>query len=93
MIPILTDPDDTSWMTYANCAGVDPALFFPEREYGGPADVQAAKEVCRGCVVRAKCLDYAIANGERHGVWGGETEKTRRRIGKERRAAARQAAA
>lgn len=92
MIPILTDEHDRSWIRYANCQGVDPELFYPERGPGCVADVEAAKAVCAGCVVRGACLDYAITTGERLGVWGGCTERERRRIGKERRAAAREAA-
>ena len=42
------DPEDRSWQDYANCLGVDPDLFFPERG----ASTREAKEVCRGCVVR-----------------------------------------
>ena len=47
--------------------GVDPDLFFPER--GG--DSGSAKQVCRGCVVREDCLEYALANGQNVGIWGG----------------------
>ena len=52
---------DTTWQTSANCLGVDPDLFFPERG----ASTREAKEVCRGCVVRDDCLEYALANGEK----------------------------
>jgi WhiB family redox-sensing transcriptional regulator len=89
-LTILTGPDDRSWMRYANCRGSDPELWHPER--GANDDVAAAKAVCRGCVVVGACLDYAIATGEDLGVWGGETREARRRIAKERRAAARSAA-
>ena len=57
------------------------------------ADVAAAKAVCQGCVVRDDCLDYALATVERHGIWGGLTEKDRREVAKQRRLAARQEAA
>ncbi|HXY43360.1 MAG TPA: WhiB family transcriptional regulator [Acidimicrobiales bacterium] len=72
---ILEGPD-RSWQTRANCMGVDPDLFFPERG----ASTREAKEVCRGCVVREDCLNYAIANGEKFGIWGGMSERERRRV-------------
>ena len=68
--------EDRSWQLRANCLGVDPDLFFPERG----ASTREAKEVCRGCVVRDDCLEYALANGEKFGIWGGMSERERRRI-------------
>lgn len=56
-----------SWRQGALCAQVDPELFFPEP--GFPAE--PARRVCRGCEVRQECLDFALENLERHGVWGG----------------------
>lgn len=76
------------WQASANCMGVDPDLFFPERG----ASTREAKEVCRGCVVRDDCLEYALSNGEKFGIWGGMSERERRRI-RRQRALARQAAA
>lgn len=84
----LTPPDSKPWQAYANCMGVDPDLFFPERG----ASTREAKEVCRGCVVRDDCLEYALTNGEKFGIWGGMSERERRRI-RRQRALARQAAA
>ena len=52
-----SDPEDRSWQDHANCLGVDPDLFFPERG----ASTREAKEVCRGCVVREECLEFALA--------------------------------
>jgi WhiB family redox-sensing transcriptional regulator len=80
--------EDKSWQDLANCLGVDPDLFFPERG----ASTREAKEVCRGCVVREDCLEYALANGEKFGIWGGMSERERRRI-RRQRALARAAAA
>ncbi|NCY16691.1 MAG: WhiB family transcriptional regulator [Actinobacteria bacterium] len=80
--------EDKSWQDLANCLGVDPDLFFPERG----ASTREAKEVCRGCVVRDDCLEYALANGEKFGIWGGMSERERRRI-RRQRALARAAAA
>lgn len=78
----LVDNDSTaeSWQLYANCLGVDPDLFFPERG----ASTKEAKQVCQGCVVREDCLEYALANGEKFGIWGGLSERERRRIRRQR---------
>jgi WhiB family redox-sensing transcriptional regulator len=69
-----------AWQRSANCLGVDPDLFFPER--GG--STREAKEVCRGCVVRQECLQYALDNGEKFGIWGGLSERERRRLRRRR---------
>jgi WhiB family transcriptional regulator, redox-sensing transcriptional regulator len=65
-----------TWKDRANCMGVDPDLFFPERG----ASTREAKEVCRGCIVKEDCLEFAIANGEKFGIWGGMSERERRRV-------------
>lgn len=72
---------DLSWMDRGRCAEVDAELFFPEK--GHPS--MPAKQVCQGCEVRAECLEYALANGVQHGVWGGLTDIERRRLRRERR--------
>ena len=84
---IETETDEKSWQDLANCLGVDPDLFFPERG----ASTREAKDVCRGCVVREDCLEYALQNGEKFGIWGGMSERERRRI-RRQRALARAAA-
>jgi WhiB family redox-sensing transcriptional regulator len=71
---------ENEWQDLANCLGVDPDLFFPERG----ASTKEAKEVCRGCVVRGDCLEYALGNGEKFGIWGGMSERERRRIRRQR---------
>jgi WhiB family redox-sensing transcriptional regulator len=76
---------DVSWQDHANCLGVDPDLFFPER--GEPCD--DAKAVCAGCVVRTQCLEYALAANEKIGIWGGASARERRSIRRQRRLAAR----
>ena len=76
---------DDNWQDDANCLGVDPDLFFPERG----ASTREAKEVCRGCVVRGQCLEFALQNGEKFGIWGGLSERERRRIRRQRAQAAR----
>ena len=80
--PAVSEPD---WHDQANCLGVDPDLFFPERG----ASTREAKEVCRGCVVRLECLEYALSNGEKFGIWGGLSERERRRLRRQRALAAR----
>jgi len=70
------DENEQNWQESANCLGVDPDLFFPERG----ASTREAKEVCRGCVVRGECLEYALVNGEKFGIWGGLSERERRRL-------------
>ena len=65
-----------AWMAAGLCAEVDPELFYPE--FGAPN--QDAKRICAGCEVRAECLAYALAHRERFGVWGGTTERERRRL-------------
>lgn len=64
------------------CAETDPELFFPDK--GGSA--RAAKSICMTCEVRVPCLEDALANDERFGVWGGTTERDRRKIRKDRAA-------
>ena len=81
-------PVEKSWQEFANCLGVDPDLFFPERG----ASTREAKEVCRGCEVREDCLEYALQNGEKFGIWGGLSERERRRIRRQRALARQQAA-
>jgi WhiB family redox-sensing transcriptional regulator len=74
-------PDDLEWQERALCAQVDTDLFFPEK--GGPT--KEAKRVCFACEVRDECLEYALANEERFGIYGGKSERERRRIVLDRR--------
>ncbi|WP_433516477.1 WhiB family transcriptional regulator [Nonomuraea sp. CA-143628] len=64
------------WMADGLCAQTDPEAFFPEKG----ASSKAAKQVCRACEVRAQCLEYALGNNIHFGVWGGLTERERRRL-------------
>jgi WhiB family transcriptional regulator, redox-sensing transcriptional regulator len=73
----------TSWMELARCRDVDPEVFFPN---DGPG-VQAAQRYCAECLVRESCLEYALENHIQHGVWGGASERARRRIAHRRRLA------
>lgn len=70
--------DDQPWAVDALCAQTDPEAFFPDR--GG--STREAKSICASCTVAAECLDYALANEERFGIWGGLSERERRRLTK-----------
>jgi WhiB family redox-sensing transcriptional regulator len=65
-----------SWMQDAKCLDADPEAFFPEK--GG--STREAKRICAACSVREECLEYALANDERFGIWGGMSERERRRL-------------
>ncbi len=69
-------PDDELWQENALCAQTDPEAFFPEK--GG--STREAKRICLGCEVKDACLDYALAHDERFGIWGGLSERERRRL-------------
>jgi WhiB family redox-sensing transcriptional regulator len=70
------EADAQSWQERALCAETDPEAFFPEK--GG--STREAKKICTGCEVKAECLEYALANDERFGIWGGLSERERRRL-------------
>ncbi len=67
---------DSEWQERALCAQTDPEAFFPEK--GG--STREAKRICLGCEVKDACLEYALANDERFGIWGGLSERERRRL-------------
>ena len=73
-----------TWRQHAACRGLDPATFFP----GSEEETEEARAICFACPVREACLDYALANRERDGVWGGATERERRRLIRQRRKSA-----
>jgi WhiB family redox-sensing transcriptional regulator len=70
-----SDDAELSWQERALCAQTDPEAFFPEK--GG--STREAKKVCVSCEVRAECLEYALENDERFGIWGGLSERERRK--------------
>jgi WhiB family redox-sensing transcriptional regulator len=72
----VADEGVLSWQDRALCAQTDPEAFFPEK--GG--STREAKRVCTSCDVRAECLEYALANDERFGIWGGLSERERRKL-------------
>ena len=69
---------EEDWRERALCAQTDPEAFFPEK--GG--SVKEAKAVCMQCAVRIACLTYALEHNERFGIWGGLSERERRRLKK-----------
>src|SRR5215475_2614241 len=74
-------PVDMEWMAVGNCREESPSLFFPSDGVG----VEVARRICATCPVKSPCLEYALANGIDHGVWGGASERERRRIARRRR--------
>jgi Transcription factor WhiB. len=74
----MSDVEELAWQEKALCAQTDPEAFFPEK--GG--STREAKRVCLSCDVRDDCLEYALANDERFGIWGGLSERERRRLKK-----------
>jgi WhiB family redox-sensing transcriptional regulator len=67
-----------AWQSDSLCAQTDPEAFFPEK--GG--STRDAKKICSSCEVRSQCLEYALANDERFGIWGGLSERERRKLRK-----------
>jgi WhiB family redox-sensing transcriptional regulator len=77
---VLTEEDDAlAWQGDALCAQTDPEAFFPEK--GG--STREAKKICTTCEVKAQCLEYALQNDERFGIWGGLSERERRKLRKQ----------
>ena len=75
--PVQTiDEAALAWQTDALCSQTDPEAFFPEK--GG--STRDAKRVCTSCDVRSQCLEYALGNDERFGIWGGLSERERRKL-------------
>lgn len=75
---------DFTWMLEARCRGAQPTDFFPSDGTG----VISAQHICDGCKVRNECLEYALEHQIEHGVWGGASERERRRILRRRRGTA-----
>ncbi|HYI34078.1 MAG TPA: WhiB family transcriptional regulator [Glaciibacter sp.] len=76
-----SSPDDANplaWQSDSLCAQTDPEAFFPEK--GG--STRDAKKICASCEVKSQCLEYALANDERFGIWGGLSERERRKLRK-----------
>jgi WhiB family redox-sensing transcriptional regulator len=75
------DASETLWMDRGLCRHVPPSTFFPNDGVG----VELARQICSTCPVQGPCLEYALAERIDHGVWGGASERERRRILKQRR--------
>lgn len=75
---------NATWQKRAACRGLDAQIFYPDPE----EEADEAKSVCAICPVRQACLEHALAQREREGVWGGCTERERRRILRQRRKSA-----
>lgn len=75
-----------TWRKRAACRGIDVEIFYPATDEDD--DAEPAKAVCAECPVRQACLEHALAHREREGVWGGATERERRRILRQRRKSA-----
>jgi WhiB family redox-sensing transcriptional regulator len=80
---MIAQTETPEWMALAECAGVDPELFFPERG----SDGAEAKKVCATCPVAEQCLEHALVTGEKFGVWGGASERERRKMRRHRKLA------
>lgn len=77
------DDSATAWMQRGNCRNYPPDMFFPSDGVG----VDRARRICNAdCPVKGECLDYALDHRIEHGVWGGTSERERRRILKARAA-------
>lgn len=72
---------DVGWMKKGRCRDIAPSVFFPSDGVG----VDVARAICADCPVKAPCLEYALENKIDHGVWGGASERERRRIARRRR--------
>ena len=72
---------DTEWMEHGLCRQLAPSTFFPNDGVG----VEVARRICGTCPVQEPCLEYALTERIDHGVWGGASERERRRIAKRRR--------
>jgi WhiB family redox-sensing transcriptional regulator len=75
------EAENTAWMQHGLCRHVPPSTFFPNDGVG----VELARGICSSCPVQARCLEYALVQRIDHGVWGGASERERRRILKRRR--------
>ena len=75
-----------TWRSRAACTGIDSDIFYPSSEDEAEAD--EAKAICATCPVNTVCLEHALSVREKEGVWGGATEKERRRMLRQRRQSA-----
>ena len=78
LVDLFDSDEPPEWQDRALCAQTDPEAFFPEK--GG--STREAKRICQGCDVKGECLEYALAHDERFGIWGGLSERERRKLKK-----------
>ncbi|AIJ25905.1 transcription factor WhiB [Amycolatopsis methanolica 239] len=78
LVDLFDNDEPPEWQDRALCAQTDPEAFFPEK--GG--STREAKRICQGCEVKGECLEYALAHDERFGIWGGLSERERRKLKK-----------
>lgn len=81
MSEALPSVESEEWRKDASCKEYPPVVFFPSDGVG----VEAARKICAFCTVKTACLEFALENSIDHGVWGGTSERERRRIQKRRR--------
>lgn len=75
---------EAKWWDFGACRGLDSEIFYPEDD----EQAESAKAVCSTCNVQEVCLEYALSVREKAGVWGGASERDRRRIIRQRRRSA-----
>ena len=80
--------DKPDWMDQGNCRGMDPDIWFPDR---GESTARQ-KQICASCTVRDECLEVALEHAIRFGIWGGKSERERRRLRRARNAERREQA-
>lgn len=87
----IREDDEQPWAEQALCAQIGGDAWFPDKgtpdePQTNPVSLRDAKRVCLACPVRVPCLDYALKHDERFGVWGGLSERERRRLKRQREA-------
>ena len=75
---------ELEWRMLGACRGLDAGVFYPDTD----DEAEVAKQICHGCSVQQACLEFALQRREKVGVWGGATERERRRILRQRRRSA-----
>lgn len=74
------EKNEDDWQKQASCKNVEDSSIFFHNDETDTTGIEAAKVVCAGCVVISDCLEAAVANGEEGAVWGGATDKERRKL-------------
>lgn len=82
MLEVTGDVSEVNWRDLANCRGADADLFFSGK--GETEKTKKAKSICAACLVQVQCLDFAVETVQRWGIWGGMTERQRRKVRRKR---------